>query len=291
MDRRLERLQSVVNRIESSIKRLDNDALYSDRRRRPGSNSINIPWTAVAQRDLHFTGAHHLTKSWPAIKNMLGTVGIDLNENYVLDAEDGSSTCRENRAVPLGSYSAYSRAITAEGFDNGSVDYYQVRPSNEYIGAGSLSYHAIYWPSEDVRNSLLRSYVKHMWILHPFLDLEHVERLFNKLTSHLVRQEQIMFREHVGAAGPPTPLQGVEIEDSTGEVTALEKALILLILSLGSVCNEKAGTSLNRCTTSRLHGNGSSPSSAASSFSGSVPSSTAPNFNVSPLTTPTEYCG
>ena len=99
-----------------------------------------------------------------------------------------------------------------------------------------------------------------MHIMHPFLDLEHVEYLFDDFTNQLAEQEleKNSYRLTVptGAnVSKPYDRQQSESDCLMGDNTtiedyvagtedSLENGIVMLILALGSVCAEKASVSL-----------------------------------------------
>lgn len=145
------------------------------------------------QQSVHFNVTPQLTRFWSAIQMMLSSVNIEVNEDYVLDAE--GLTSLPNLLDDRRECARFS------------------------------AHDAMEFSTEATRKDDLRSFVKHMWRLAPVLDLREVEALFRRLPGQTVQGS---------AAGPQTDFK------DEGKISALETALILLILSLGSICGEKA---------------------------------------------------
>ncbi|TKA83279.1 hypothetical protein B0A55_00792 [Friedmanniomyces simplex] len=277
----------------------------------------------------HRTAPHKLLLLWPSVQPLLKAASVTNNDGYVMEAEDrgilrlfsrGEGIDEHDGTQPGGPASP----ARSEESSNDSVPTNAPTPPEGLWGTGLPQ-----TPMSDIRRSepynhwgglkpdgtldldsqtvkdLYDSYMKHMHIMHPFLDQQRLRTMFNKfIKRHCPDQQKqrsrAAFVAHMdddsgravkrqrsnGSHANPSPFLDTPIpERSPGN------AVVYLVLALGKICQHKEPLpgviqdnklTANSVVSHQLNGghgiSGSSPISA--------PSATIKPSPISPNSTP-----
>lgn len=240
---------------------------------------------AAAKPEEHQTGAHHLMNKWVPIKEFFRTANVE-SEEYVHDEED-----RRNLLDP---YDWCVQAFDGEtihdvsmGRSPSSAGYqseFATGGSPTQYGAWSSKYAAHQVPSvkpelsnpgglrpdgklaldEFTIRRLHDNYLKHMWIMHPFIDARELKRMVDKFIAiysstpispwtyptspeyqepysgiGIKRKRHNMSGEdHSTPSSPGSSLPGSLRRDHRDGPRVIETAIVLLVLALGKVLDQ-----------------------------------------------------
>jgi len=230
----------------------------------------------VARPEEHHTGAHHLMNKWTAIKDFFNHAGIT-NEEYVHDEEEKRSLldpyewCSQPFDVDVMQDVSTGRSPSSSGYQGdfgtgGSPGTYgqwapkyqstTVKP--ETTNPGGLRPDGKLQLDEATMRRLHESYLKHMWILHPFIDARELKRMVDRFVTlnatvsispwtypgapehqeaysgiGIKRKRHNMSGEdHSTPSSPGSSLPGSSKRDGT---RIIETAIVLLVLALGKI--------------------------------------------------------
>ena len=224
------------------------------------SRRLSLP----QHEDEHRTGPHHLIQSWPSLAVLLQAVDIKPDCAYVMEAEDRPSLCLypEDEKVDnwddaqaggmIGCMSANNKALgdtQPTRTERCGYELFGGRPGVQVVRrrqCGVERRNFIDQPRQDADTveALYESYVRHMHILQPFLDLGEVRGL---LDEFIVWQE-LPFQPSVAADHcdmtfyRPSKrqrhdnLSAVAPLRQPGQRRPLCHAVVYLILALGKIC-------------------------------------------------------
>ncbi|KAF2158413.1 hypothetical protein M409DRAFT_31077 [Zasmidium cellare ATCC 36951] len=188
----------------------------------------------------HKTAPHKLLLHWPSVRKLLGKAKLEHDEGYVMTAEYGQDESDETGDTPPHAYGTWDTEMSSTP-DN------EARRSTRAGGLGSdgdvdLDAHTI--------NELYDSYMRHIHILHPFLDQRELREMFDSFlrrystggprarfavsTSDSYQRPLKRQRSNVSTANVAPQWEqageGEPTERSPGN------AIIFLVLALGKIC-------------------------------------------------------
>lgn len=258
LDMIVSHLQPSLDRLNKLCQRFENiSQALAESEGRVGSSKAQPLARPPTYDNVHYTGAHHLINHWPAVQHLLKTAKLDISEDYVLRAEESVppsyiQSCEERLgAGPIPDVSQqFSDRHPIQSAHIDSI--YQA--GLEHVDLPSQN--VLNLPEGHWRQDLVMSYVEHMHILHPILDLAHLDRLSSRF-SRRTPACQPNLETLSGQDGGCIPSQyrkrtlgstiGRSHTPSGGEKPTvskshpLEDAIMLLVLAIGSICAEKAG--------------------------------------------------
>ncbi|KAK3709023.1 hypothetical protein LTR37_011187 [Vermiconidia calcicola] len=286
------------------------------------------PTKQAPELDDHRTAPHKLILLWPSVKPLLQDAAVNINDGYVMEAEDrgilriwtrgegidehdgtqpgGPASPARSEESGEGSAASPPDGLWGIGFPQTPIS--ELRRSDPYSIGGLRADGA---PDLDVQaiNTLYDSYMKHIHIMHPFLDKQRLRKLFDHfIKRYSTGAPSLRHKFAVGnGSDGERPLKRQRSNGST--VTGMlghhdpnnmrkepterspGNAIVWLVLALGKICLHREplpGTvpdgrlNTNTVISHQLTGNpgltGSSPISASIKLQ--------PN-ELSPKTTPT----
>jgi hypothetical protein len=223
----------------------------------------------------HRTAPHKLILLWPSVRPLLQEANVGVDEGYVMEAEDRGILRLYGRGERIEEQDGTqpgpaSPACSEDGFSDTSL------PSEDVWGRGLPEYT---YPAADARSNpctagglkpdgtldldestmieLWDSYVKHMHVMHPFLDKARTRILINKFISRYCLNRRRMQSHNTFAiddggsdrpikrqkSNRPTGSQRVPRRAVTKHFVHIERspsnAVIYLVLALGKICAHK----------------------------------------------------
>ena len=207
----------------------------------------------------HTTAAQNLL-GWPTIAQF----GLELNLDYVMDQEENRGILRlygrgeghdkmdgsQGPASPADSSSS-SRTDDSPSPPADSVWGYGFKPpyphhyglDGDHPGGlnpdGSPNYAA------DLVDKYFYSYMRHMYILHPFLDKKTIRDHVNQFKSRYSRERPVLKRKRKDdGENSPAAAYEPQTSPSANHTISVERsvrnAIVLLVLALGKICDHKA---------------------------------------------------
>jgi hypothetical protein len=230
-----------------------------------GPSEPEEPVTKCKQElDDHRTAPHKLILLWPSVRPLLLEANVDVNDSYVMEAEnrgvsrlygDGEGIEEQDGTQPGGpanparSEESFSGAKSPpEGIWGCGISAYAY-PTSELrpypYTAGGLKPDGALDLDQATILSLWNSYLKHMHIMHPFLDKAETGKLIDKfITQYSVGdgESDRPIKRH--RSNGPTGSQDIGAgEVRRGRSTNIERspsnAVIYLVLALGKICTHK----------------------------------------------------
>ncbi|KAK0850701.1 hypothetical protein LTR91_012315 [Friedmanniomyces endolithicus] len=340
MEKLLNHMDAQTTGLDALTSKMDE---FHARLRRMEQSNANTSAQAVAGADPedrpkkpgeHRTAPHKLLLLWPSVQPLLNAASVTNNDGYVMEAEDrgilrlfsrGEGIDEHDGTQPGGPSSPArsedssneSGSVNAPTLPEGlwgtglpqtpSSDIRRSEPYNHWGGLkpdGTLDL-----DSQTVRD-LYASYMKHIHVMHPFLDQQRLRTMFNKfIIRHCPDQQKqrsrAAFVAHMdddsGRAAKRQRSNGTHANPSTASDTQPPQrspgnAVIYLVLALGKICQHKTplpgvipynSLTANALVSHQLNGNhGVSSSSPVSTPSVAIkPSPISPNST--PATQPT----
>jgi hypothetical protein len=282
MDKVIATLEQVVQGNQDLRQMLDTKpSLFDDRlrrmeQRRPSPIASSEPCEPEEpapkrkqELDDHRTAPHKLILLWPSVRPLLQEANVDVNDGYVMKAEDrgvlrlygrGESieeldgTQPGGPASPTGSENSFSDApsppegIWGCGFPAYAYPTSESR-SHPYT-VGGLKPDGTLDLDQATIQSLWHSYLKHMHVMHPFLDEAKTRELINDFSKRYCPNNTSAVRG--GESNHPikrqrsngsTGLRGIDTDDRRERLGDIDcspsNAVICLILALGKICAHK----------------------------------------------------
>jgi len=222
----------------------------------------------------HRTAPQNLISFWPSVQPLLREANVDVNDGYVMESErrgvlrlygrgegieEQDGTQPGGPASPARSEDSFSDAPSPpEGIWGCGLPAY-VFPNAESHSrpytAGGLKPDGTLDLDQSTINSLWESYVKHMHVMHPFLDKARTRRLINKFISRYCPNTHLSHNTFSVGDGEsdrpikrqrsngPTESQGIPGEVVSKRFVDTERspsnAVIYLVLALGKICAHK----------------------------------------------------
>jgi hypothetical protein len=213
--------------------------------------------TLNGRQNAHLTGCHNLIKSWPSVRDLLTQLGLDIDEEYVMKAEiSNPPPFNKQRPVSIGQFR--SNEATTQCCEQKQVKISPQLLANSLFEADVACKSCAGFMLDEYFESsaagrLLRSYVQHIHIMHPILDLTFVNDVFQRFEFNIISGHQPRKCEDmkVNSSTQPRPKRPRTSEccktntcrsnDTVATETrlSLEGVLVLLILALGEVCESK----------------------------------------------------
>ena len=224
----IQHMQSSTQKVEALCHRLDANVRRLERleqRVLPEESHRGQP------ESFHTTGPHNLIRLWPTVKYLLDRAQVYISDDYVLRAEEGASFNRLE--------GCRTRPITSG-----------LHSENAFHLKAPTDRSRLVLLDEPMKASLFQCYVRHMHILHPFLDLRvaHDASLALNIQSKRPVTGSIYnrFIHSPVQSGMQSNTPTRTSSSSPGEQQAsdskhpLHDAIILLIFAIGAMCSEKA---------------------------------------------------
>jgi len=222
--------------------------------------------------DDHRTAPHKLLLLWPSVKPLLQAADVHLNDGYVMEAEDRgilrlytrgegidehdgtqpggpASPARSEESSVEGSAPSPPHGLWGTGFPHTPSS--EIRRSEPYSWGGLKPDNSLDLDVNTI-NTLYDSYIKHIHVMHPFLDKQRLRRLFDVFikayatgqpkmrpfavphsNSDFERSSKRQRTSEAGAAigsGPDGGRHQPPSERSPGN------AVVYLVLALGKIC-------------------------------------------------------
>jgi hypothetical protein len=226
--------------------------------------------------DDHRTAPHKLTVLWPSVRPLLQEVKVDVNDGYVMEAEhygvlrlyghvegieEQDGTQPGGPASPARSEDSFSDAPSSpEGIWGCGLPAYAYPTSesrSHQYTVGGLKPDGMLDLDQTTVLSLWGSYLKHMHIMHPFLDKAQTRKLIDKfITRDCSNRHRTYSNRAVGDGESDRPIKRHRSNGPTGsqDIGAGEfrreqsinierfpsDAVIYLVLALGKICTHKA---------------------------------------------------
>lgn len=219
----------------------------------------------------HRTAPHKLILLWPSVSPLLQAAGANVNNTYVMEAEDrgilriwtkGEGIDEHDGTQPGGPASPARSEESGEGSAAASppeglwgsgfpqTPMSDIRRSDPY-SVGGLKPDGS--PDLDIGtiNALYESYLKHIHIMHPFLDKQRLRKLFDSFIKRYSTSHPSVRQKFAVGNGPDAerPLKRQRSNGSTanlsGESNTFRKesterspgnAIVWLVLALGRIC-------------------------------------------------------
>ncbi|KAK5153445.1 hypothetical protein LTS14_007615 [Recurvomyces mirabilis] len=210
-----------------------------------------------SELDDHRTAPHKLIRYWPSIRPILQAAGLHYTDNYVRDLEDRgilslyTAGGLDDHATQS---SSRSRTQTSDVDAYGSpVNFVEPLPVLSPIWGDLRPDDSLQLDVETI-NTLYESYVKHIHIMHPFVDVRKLRRMvedFIAVHGTSTQDADVVSAEAQASQGSTNPLKRKRNErpaespmpmpphgsfrNKANERQA-QHAVVYLVLALGKVC-------------------------------------------------------
>lgn len=240
-------------------------------------SDIGMAEEVVRQRrpllDDHRTAPHKLILLWPSVGPLLKESGVDVSDGYVMEAEDrgvlriytrGEGIDEHDGTQPGGPASPARSEDSGEGGAPTPPDGlwgtgFPQTPNSEIrrsepLGVGGLKPDGTLDLDVTTINHLYESYIKHMHVMHPFLDRQRLRRLFDTfIKRYSTGHPNLRHKFAVGnGSDSERPLKrqrsngSTAVMNSDGSYYRQEQterspgnAIVWLVLALGKICQYK----------------------------------------------------
>lgn len=277
----LQELTSKIDSFEQRLRRVEQSAQQQNYASTDAGASQEAP--IMDDRDLpmrkselddHRTAPHKLLLLWPSVRPLLARAHVEHNDGYVMEAEDRgvlrlwtrgegideydgtqpggpASPARSDESGEAAAATPHADGLWGHGFP--STPNSEARRSEPY-GAGGLKSNGEVDLDASTINMLYDSYMRHIHIMHPFLDKRRLRKMFD----NFIRRYSTGRPRAAFAVGPlnnfdsdQRPLKRQRSNGSTanigpgsdGEMRQREpterspgNAIIYLVLALGKIC-------------------------------------------------------
>lgn len=207
----------------------------------------------------HRTGPHHLIDSWPTLKVLLQAAHVKLDCAYVMEAEDRPSLCLypedeevanwdDSQAGGLTGFVDYDDNIPGNvlptsteycGYDSsgGKSKGYGVRPQRYGVERRKSINKAP--PDAATVEALYESYIKHIHVMQPFLDIGEVRGLLHDFIAwHGISVQQSVAADGYDMTSDRPSKR--RRDDNHSDIAPLRRrlghAVVYLIFALGKIC-------------------------------------------------------
>lgn len=331
----LQQLASKIDQIDTRLRRLEHashrvtDADTQPIPEEPKPEAVN----RKPELDDLRTAPHKLLLLWPSVTLLLLAADAKLNDGYVMEAEDRgilrlytrgegidehdgtqpggpASPAQSEDSRTEGSAPTPPEGLWGTGFPQTSQS--DIRRSEPY-SSGGLKPDNTLDLDRDTVNRLYESYIKHIHIMHPFLDKQRLRRLFDsfikRYSSSAAKLRAAAFAVSQQSGDAERPLKRQRSNGSTGATASGSEGaglrrefperspgngIVYLVLALGKICEHREPLpsvapdnrlNANSAVTHQLRGTygltGSSPMSAPTKPSPMFPKPT-PNTQPTP---------
>jgi hypothetical protein len=272
----LQRMTAQLSNVEARLQQIENDGKKPIIIAPSVKAEIEQPDSVarVSELEDHRTAPQKLLRVWPCFQPILKSAGVEFKDSYVRDAEDrGVLPLYDRGEGVLGrcwSNDSLSRAFYAP-VENDSISTRSSdssRGSDSPLSVISLDSTATSWGglltdgtldlTPDTVNLLFDSYVRHMHVMHPFIDkgdlrraldtfLAALEQKLSRKRCYAEHEAQYSIEEMARAAkrkrgGHASDGSFVARPDTVsqkGLQRLPEQAVIYLVLALGKICLHK----------------------------------------------------
>ncbi|KAF2213644.1 hypothetical protein CERZMDRAFT_120850 [Cercospora zeae-maydis SCOH1-5] len=226
----------------------------------------------------HRTAPHKLLLLWPALRPLLSEGGVEHNAGYVMEAEDRGVLRLWTRGEGIDEYDGTQPSGPESPARSDESDHinaactpveglwgvgFPATPGStggrsDPHGAGGLKANGQLDLDASTINQCLDSYMRHMHIMHPFLDKRRLRRMFDafikKHNSGRPRatfavgndnypHERPLKRQRSNGSGANTvggtPIPDPEVTREIATERSPANAIIYLVLALGKICLHK----------------------------------------------------
>ena len=242
----------------------------------PEPSAMDVTMERKPEMEDHRTAPHKLILLWPSVWPLLQRAGATINNTYVMEAEDrgilriwtkgegidehdgtqpgGPASPARSEESGEGSASAASppEGLWGTGFPQTPMS--DARRSEPSISLGGLKPDGS--PDMDVGTIYLLydSYMKHIHIMHPFLDKQRLRKLFDSfIKRYSTSHPNVRSKFAVGDYDSERPLKRQRSNGSTANPTGSDpnnmrkepterspgNAVVWLVLALGKICMHK----------------------------------------------------
>lgn len=277
----MQQVRSSTAQLDVLRKRLDAYESKSDQPEKRSFDASNgcitpiLPGRPVQEGD-HVTGAHNLIRLWPAVQQLLHLANVKLDATYVMNAEDWDEhmpVMSPSLEIPpenlaLDTFESATSSTTCS-FDSTYSDYDFAVPRRLSVDTVSIASHELRPPTKRClecdmsqainglhRKHLFESYIKHVHIIHPFVDIGYVKKLLDNFGAELERSQgrqsfnssyddyndvendrpakrRRMDTDRAVQVSVPSAGLDLHVQET------LENALCCLVLALGAICGSK----------------------------------------------------
>jgi hypothetical protein len=228
-----------------------------------------------SELDDHRTAPHKLILLWPSVWPLLQDAGVNVNNTYVMEAEDrgilriwtrGEGIDEHDGTQPGGPASPARSEESGEGSNAATppdglwgtgfpqTPISDIRRSDPYT-LGGLKPDGSLDLDVSTINALYESYMRHMHIMHPFLDKQRLRKLFDHFIKRYCTGHPNLRQKFAVGSGSDSerPLKRQRSNGSTAnpmgqDVNGMRKelperspgnAIVWLVLALGKICLHK----------------------------------------------------
>ena len=224
--------------------------------------------------DDHRTAPHKLLLLWPSVRPLLSKANVHHNDGYVMEAEDrgvlrlwtrgegiddydgthpggaGSPAPSDDSSEPPFATIPYADGLWGTGFpQTPSGDIRRSEPN----GVGGLKPNGEVDLDIGTINSLYDSYMRHMYIMHPFLDKRRLRKMFDAFIRRYStgRPKAFFAVSQTGSVEPERPLKRKRSNGSATNASSDSEwrkepterspgnAIVYLVLALGKICQHQ----------------------------------------------------
>ena len=230
------------------------------------------PLQQRSELDDHRTAPHKLILLWPSVWPLLQDAGINVNNTYVMEAEDrgilriwtrGEGIDEHDGTQPGGPASPARSEESGEGSNAATppdglwgtgfpqTPMSEIRRSDSYTLGGLKPDGQLDLDVQTI-NALYDSYMRHMHIMHPFLDKQRLRKLFDHFIKRYSTGHPNLRQKFAVGSGSDSerPLKRQRSNGSSAnamgpEVNGMRKepterspgnAIVWLVLALGKIC-------------------------------------------------------
>lgn len=320
----LSQLTNKIDNIDARLRRVEHASSHAVAGAEPQPSLQDEPAKRKPELDDHRTAPHKLLLLWPSVQALLQAADVHLNDGYVMEAEDRgilrlytrgegidehdgtqpggpASPARSEESGGEGNAPSPPQGLWGTGFPQTPMS--EPKRSEPYTWGGLKPDNSLDLDVNTI-NTLYDSYIKHIHIMHPFLDKQRLRKLFDHFIKrystgqHKLRTAFAVARDHTDN-GPPMKRQrsngSTVVHTSGSEGSGFRSqfterspgnAIVYLVLALGKICLHKDALPAV-VPDNRLNANAVVTHQLTGTITGSSPiSATIKPSPISPNTTP-----
>lgn len=238
-------------------------------------NEVTMSDNAVKKKGIledHRTAPHKLILLWPSVGPLLRSANVNVSDSYVMEAEDrgvlriytrgegidehdgtqagGPASPARSEDSGEGSAATPPEGLWGTGFPQTPNS--EIRRS-EPFGVGGLKPDGSLDLEVGTINMLYESYIKHMHVMHPFLDRQRLRKLFDGFIKRYSTGHPNL-RHKFAVGGGSDSERPLKRQRSNGSTAVLNQdggyrqelterspgnAIVWLVLALGKICSYK----------------------------------------------------
>ncbi|GAB7360772.1 hypothetical protein MBLNU230_g0760t1 [Neophaeotheca triangularis] len=274
----LHSLADKINSMDERVRRIEHERSPTEAGAQSNENMVDEPQAVRRKPELddHRTAPHKLILLWPSVRPLLLDAHVDVNDGYVMEAEDrgvlrlygrGEGIDEHDGTQPGGAPSPArsddSNEVSAPtppegvwGTGFAAHPHPEIRRSEPY-SAGGLKPDGSLDLDANTINTLYESYMRHIHVMHPFLDKSRVRKLFDTFIHRYGTGNKPQFRNHTFAVGSNESDRPLKRQRSNGSTShnapgsdsgtrgkilterSPGNAIVYLVLALGKICAHK----------------------------------------------------